>query len=101
MTSTADPPRIVALKGALTLANAESTKAALLAGLDAGAIMLDCSDVEDVDVTGVQLLLAACRSAAARDNAFGLAAPLPAFLAETFERCGLPASSLENMEESR
>lgn len=95
MTSTADPPRIVALKGPLTLANAESTKAALLAGLDAGAIMLDCSDVEETDVTGVQLLLAA------RNRGFGLAAPLPAILAEAFERCGLPASSLENMEESR
>lgn len=101
MTSPADPPRLVTLSGPLTLATAEAAKAALLADLDAGAILVDCSAVDEADVTAVQLLLATRRSARQRNRGFGLAAPLSPALADVFERAGLPSSTFENTGESR
>lgn len=101
MTTTADLPRLVTFSGPLTLATAEAAKATLLADLDAGAIRVDCSAVDEADVTAVQLLLAAHRSAQQRNRGFALAAPLSPVLADAFERCGLPDFTFENTGESR
>lgn len=101
MTSPADPPRLVTLSGPLTLATAEAAKAALLADLDVGSIQVDCSAVEEADVTAVQLLLAAHRSAQQRNRGFALAAPLSPVLVDVFERCGLPDVTFENTRAPR
>jgi len=64
----------VALDGELTIYRAAELKATLLAALAGGngAIEIDLGGVTEIDSAGVQLLLAARRSAQAAQRAFAL-----------------------------
>lgn len=65
----------LALDGELTIYRAAELRAALLAALEAGpALALDLSGCTEIDCAGVQLLLAAQRSAAEAGGAVRLQA---------------------------
>jgi|SRR5690348_9466080 len=94
--------RILRFDGSLTLAKAEAIRAALAAALDAGApIAIDCGGATDVDVSFIQLVLAARRSAAQRGASFALATPAAGPLRAALERGGfLTATSQDGASDS-
>jgi phospholipid transport system transporter-binding protein len=72
-----------------TLRNAKATAAALTTLLESSAgLEIDCSGVEQADITFVQTLLAAQRSCAARDLPFALGG-LSDVVASAFQRAGV------------
>ncbi|MCJ2091863.1 STAS domain-containing protein [Methylobacterium sp. J-072] len=71
-----------------TLRTAQALQADLLAALDgASGLALDCAAIETVDVTFVQLVVAAARSAAPRGVTLDLI-NLPDIVAAAFRRAG-------------
>ncbi|MGB8602901.1 MAG: STAS domain-containing protein [Rhizomicrobium sp.] len=60
------------------------------------AVVLDLSDLGDVDLTFVQLIEAARRTAAADGKAITLAAPAMGLLLDTLERGGFLSSKQDN-----
>jgi anti-sigma B factor antagonist len=70
----ADRKTVVALDGELTIYRAAELKATLLAALSGsdGALEIDLAGVTEIDSAGVQLLLAARRSAQAAQREFAL-----------------------------
>ncbi|HYD68925.1 STAS domain-containing protein [Azospirillum sp.] len=92
MENAADP-RAVLFSGALTIRNAESIHEKFLELLSrTGDLVVDASDAEEVDVSFVQLLLAARRSAREQGRALSLAAPAAGPLREVLVRGGFAAS---------
>lgn len=92
MKNAADP-RVVLIDGALTIRNAEDVHAKLLKMLSgAGDLVIDVSDADEVDVSFVQLVLAARRSAREQGRALSLAAPAAGPLREVLVRGGFAAS---------
>jgi len=84
-----DAKRMVRFDGSLTLPRAEAIRSTLAAALDDGApIAIDCGGATDVDVSFIQLLLAARRSAAQRGASLALAAPAAGVLRTALERGG-------------
>jgi anti-anti-sigma regulatory factor len=75
-------PAQIGLRGRLTIATIQETRATLLGALQAGApVELDCTEGSDFDICFVQLLQSA-RILAARDGiALTLRQPLPPRLA--------------------
>ena len=72
-----------------TLRHAKATAGALTQMLDAGAgLDVDCSAVEQADITFVQTLIAAHRSCAARDLPFALTS-MSDVVASAFQRAGV------------
>jgi len=59
-------------------------------------VVLDLSDLADVDLTFVQLIEAARRTAAADGKAIALAAPAMGVLLDTLERGGFLSSKQDN-----
>lgn len=71
-----------------TLRHAKATAASLGGLLEAGSgVEIDCSGVEQADITFVQTLIAAHRSCAARDLPFALT--LSDVVASAFQRAGV------------
>jgi anti-anti-sigma regulatory factor len=66
----ADQGVAVRLIGEVTLAEAAALKERLLEALDAAAVLIDCRQLQTVDVAVLQLLLAARRSAAEHHKTF-------------------------------
>jgi hypothetical protein len=56
-----------------------------------GPLAIDCAEVSEVDLSFLQLLLAARASAVQRGKTIGLAAPLNAELLDTLTRAGFRA----------
>ena len=84
-----DAKRVLRFDGSLTLPRADAIRSILAAALDAGApIAIDCDGATEVDVSFIQLLLAARRSAAHRGAALALAAPAAGALRAALERGG-------------
>jgi anti-anti-sigma regulatory factor len=84
-----DAKRVLRFDGSLTLPRAETIRSILAAALDEGApIAIDCDGATEVDVSFIQLLLAARRSAAHRGASFALAAPAAGTLRAALERGG-------------
>ena len=76
MPETNPEPARVQLDGALTVRTIASARAKLLAALaDHPAVLVDCGAAESVDLTLIQLLLAARLSARQAGKPFSLAAP--------------------------
>jgi len=82
-------PARVQLDGALTVRTIASVRAKLLAALvDHPAVLVDCGAVESVDLTLIQLLLAARLSARKGGKPFSLAAPANGALRAALEQGG-------------
>ncbi|HYN37716.1 MAG TPA: STAS domain-containing protein [Rhodospirillales bacterium] len=86
----ASPALVVRFEGALTVREAHSIRDALSAALHSGnAVIVDCRDAADVDLSFVQMLIAARLSAAAHRTSFALAAPAEGPLLRVLNRAGL------------
>ncbi len=69
-------PHVISLAGPVGLRNVAELAAELQRGLSAsGPIVVDCAGLTEIDLSAVQLLLAAQRTARASGRAFALAAP--------------------------
>ncbi len=81
--------RVLVLKGAQTIRQAAQTREAILAALaDSGDILLDCAGVEEADLSLVQIILAAQRSAASRSTRLALSEPPAGALRQALARGG-------------
>jgi anti-sigma B factor antagonist len=83
-----ETPSELALEGDLTIHHAAELKERLQAALAAGTRCLDLRDVGECDSAGVQLLLAARRSARSQGHTLTLA-PVSEPVREVLQRCGL------------
>ncbi len=87
MTDLAD--RVLALNGAQTVREAAQTRDQILAALaDPADLALDCAGVIEADLSFIQIILAAHRSAGLHGKQLALAAPPPAALQHALERAG-------------
>lgn len=79
----------LAFTGALTLANAEQVRASLIAALrEQPSVVVDCSAADEIDLTFIQCLMAARRTAAALGKSTALAAPASGALKGALTRGG-------------
>lgn len=86
------PETIVVASGDLGIRNAEAVHGRLSAALVAGSrIAVDCSGMTSADLTFVQQIIAARRSAERAGGALRLVAPLPTLLLELVTRAGFLA----------
>ncbi|MGH7035184.1 MAG: STAS domain-containing protein [Stellaceae bacterium] len=84
-----DAKRVLRFDGSLTLPRAETIRSILAGALDeGGGVAIDCEGATEVDVSFIQLLLAARRSAAHRGASLALAAPAAGALRTALERGG-------------
>lgn len=90
---TAKNAAILVLDSVQTLRTIEATKDILLQHLNSSSdLVLDCSQVDDADISIVQLLLAARATAARQGAALRLAAPSAALRA-VLDRTGVCAAA--------
>jgi len=91
----------VVLRGCLTTATSEGTHRTLASALNAAdRIVIDCSEVSEVDVSFLQTLYAARRSAESAGKQIALSAPPSGPLDEALRRCGFAAAgSATNLSE--
>jgi two-component system chemotaxis sensor kinase CheA len=81
--------RVLALTGAMSVREAAQTKADVLAALaEPGDLLLDCAGVTQADLSFIQIILAAHRSARALGKRLALAASPVAALRQALERGG-------------
>lgn len=81
---------LVRFEGSLTVAVAEAAHARLSAALmQADPVVVDCADATEVDLTFVQLLIAARRSADASGQRFVLATPAAGALRQVLVAAGV------------
>ncbi len=81
----ADP---LVLTGALTLQTMEAVHAQLMGLADRDHVAIDCSEATEVDVSLVQLILAARSAARQSDRTLTLMQPAAGALLDTLERGG-------------
>ncbi len=90
------PHQTLVLQGPHTVRHAAETYAAFTAAMNApGDIELDCAGVTEADVSFIQIILAATRSAVAQGKQLRLTAPPPPSLCSALQRAGvaqLPAA---------
>lgn len=80
--------------GALTLANVNDVRTSLIAALQANKlVVLECNAPREVDLSFIQCLLAARRSAAEQGKSIALAAPADGSLREVLLRGGFLSAS--------
>lgn len=92
-----DQRTIVRLDGSLTISQAFSFLPAISSAVSRyRSITIDCSDAADVDVTFIQTLISARRTAEAQGKHFELTAPADGVLAATLARLGMSLSDLSN-----
>lgn len=90
--------RVLRLAGTLTLTEAESIHAALRRELsESAAVTVDVSGATEVDVSFVQLLLAARRTAADWGKSIALSSPADGALLDTLVRGGFMPPTAERM----
>jgi anti-anti-sigma regulatory factor len=83
-------PARVAMTGALTVRNAEHIHQRLLQAVrDHHDVVLDCANASEIDLSFIQLVLAARKSAAAAGKTLSVAAPTTDLLADTLRRAGV------------
>jgi two-component system chemotaxis sensor kinase CheA len=84
------PFRLV-FSGSLTVSQSETIQATLLDALaQHSSIEIDCSDSEEIDVSFLQILISASRSAIACNKNLSLSSPPCGSLSEAMSRCGFP-----------
>lgn len=91
MNRTSDGLQLV-FNGRQTLAEAEQTRESVMAALsmdDVRTILLDCTSIDELDISFLQLLLATRKTGQARGIAVSLTAPAADTLADTLARAGL------------
>lgn len=94
---TADQRSTIVCRGSLTISRASFFLKAISSAVSRNtAVVIDCSDVVDVDVTFLQILISARRSAEAQSKHFELSAPADGVLAVALERLGTSPSNLSN-----
>jgi anti-anti-sigma regulatory factor len=82
-------PFALAFDGGLTIAQADAIHAALLDALqNHSAVVIDCAGVEEIDLTFLQLLISASRTALAANKSFHFSSPPTGLLADAISRCG-------------
>jgi len=90
LTMLTTPFRVV-FAGSLTVSQSEAIQASLLEGLTQHAsVEIDCSGAEEIDVSFLQILISASRTAAAWNKNLSLSSPPCALLTEAMNRCGIP-----------
>ncbi len=95
MDELAGSPRAITLTGPLTIGTAALLREQLLEPLTEGlGLRVDCSAATEADITFVQLLVAASRSAAERNLPFALSTPLPEAVADVLARSGVAMSAV-------
>lgn len=83
-------PMIVSLSGSLTIDMASALKEEIAVALDASdVVLLSLSLVEDLDLSCLQVLYAAGKSAAARGKQLHFVGTLPARIVKRLVACGL------------
>lgn len=81
------------LRGDLTTPNAEETHRAIRDALAGGErLVIDCLEAGEVDVSFLQLLVSAERTAEGEKKSIALSAPPAGELAEALKRCGFAAA---------
>jgi ABC-type transporter Mla MlaB component len=81
----------------LTIAQAQSLCAAITKALSANAaVKIECSEATEVDLTFIQLLVSAQRSAEAQHKHLEIAAPVGGALAIVLERLGISLVDLSH-----
>ena len=85
----------VVLEGALTMRAAEATYAKLLEAANQPAVEIDCSGATEVDVSLIQLILAARASARQTGRSLTLAQPADGKLREALQRGGFLAAAAD------
>jgi ABC-type transporter Mla MlaB component len=98
-----DTASVLRFTGALTLSAAEAVRSSLLVALEGnGAVRLDCSGATDVDVSFVQMVLAARRAAGEQGKSVSLAAPAAGALLDALRRGGFldPAREPASLDEA-
>jgi anti-anti-sigma regulatory factor len=95
--TTPDQHQYVYLKGPLTVTHADPIAATLLEALGASeAVTIDLSGATGIDVSFLQILIAANKSAARNRKTLKIAAPGYEMLAKEAARCGLPGPKSAN-----
>jgi len=86
-------PFHLAFAGSATILTSQDIHARLLQAVESGRdVEIECSDVTEADLSFVQLLLAARRSAEARRQRLTLCSPATEALQQTLLRAGLAAA---------
>ena len=86
---TGTPTVVIGFSGAATIRHAEEFAERLKQALDsADRVEVDCTGVTEVDITFMQLLLSACKSAGARGQTVSLSTPASGALLEAVIICG-------------
>jgi ABC-type transporter Mla MlaB component len=82
---------MVALSGAMTVPHAAEIRLALLEALGShGALQLDVEGVQEVDITGLQLLCSANREALKRGSSFDVRGIFRGAVGHTAKLAGFP-----------
>jgi anti-anti-sigma regulatory factor len=86
-------PAFLNLTGRLTTRTSDETRQSMLSVLEtaSGNLVLDCSEVTEVDVSFLQLLVATQRSAEPLNKTVAFLAPPQGVLADALRRCGFAA----------
>jgi MFS superfamily sulfate permease-like transporter len=84
-----DSAPVVRLDGPLTVATADATKTMLIKALDGDSFVVDCAGATEIDLSFVQLVIAARRAAELRGKTVRLAAPASGTLHDVLDRAGL------------
>ena len=80
----------VRLSGALNIRNVANIRAEVIGSCDdAAQAVINCTDISEVDLSGVQLLLALLRFAERRRPSVRVIAPRMGVLSDTLARAGL------------
>ena len=88
------PSTTVKFDGALTVPNADALHARLVAALDRNEpVLLDLSGATDIDVAFLQLVVAAQKTASAKNIALSLRSDGAKLLMDEAARCGLSATA--------
>ena len=87
-----DTSYLLTLEESLTTSQAEAVRDAMLDALrNHASVVIDCSGADEIDITFLQTLIAAARTAADWRKDIRLVSPLPPLLLNALERCGFPA----------
>ncbi|HWA61722.1 MAG TPA: STAS domain-containing protein [Caulobacteraceae bacterium] len=90
MARAAARPRRIALDGALTLRTVAAAQGRIAAALaKGGRLRLDCAGLEEVDLAGAQLIVAALKTARTAGAPMEVAPPTSGALQRTLSRAGL------------
>ncbi|MGO9133300.1 MAG: lipid asymmetry maintenance protein MlaB [Methylovirgula sp.] len=90
-----DQNTTIVCRGSLTISRASFFLRAIASAISRhSAVMIDCTDAADVDVTFLQILISARRTAEAQGKRIELTAPSDGVLVTALERLGISLSHL-------